>query len=248
MQNNNIIYTQKYQINTTNVNSNQRLGLTGILGFLQDAASEHAENLGFGLEDMIAKGVIWVLVRQKLKMYQWPNWRDVVTIKTWPKPVKGLYAFREFEIFVNDEKIGECSTSWMVLDIKKRRPVKAEIINELMKFREDYSLDFTAEKVILPDEFSDVKSYEVRNSDIDMNNHVNNIKYSQWSLDSIPFEYHKSHVVDEFEINFISETFLGDKIDCFLQIDHDESEIFIKGFRAKDEKLAFAARIKANKI
>jgi len=240
-----IIYTQKYIVNTTNVNYTRKLGLLGMLGFLQDAASEHAEEIGFGYHEMIEKGTIWVLIRQKLKMYRWPEWREELTISTWSKPVKGLYAFREFEIYAKQEKIGECSTTWMILDTQNRRPVKAEIVNSVMNPRENYSLDFTAEKINLPDHFSDKRNFIVRNSDIDMNGHVNNIRYAQWSLDSIPFEYHQKFVVQEFDINFIAETFLKDQIECFSQLDSKKTGIFFKGIRKKDEKLVFAARIAA---
>ena len=244
----NSVYQQTYYVNTTNVNSNNRLGLFGILGLLQDVSSEHSQELGFGFDDMVKKNIFWVLIRQKVKITRWPKWHDSVTIQTWPKPIKGIYAFREFEIFVDEEKIGECSTTWMILNGENHRPIKAESLNDVIHSRSDYSLDFTAEKVIVPDEFTFVKSFEVRNSDIDMNNHVNNTKYTQWILDSIPFEYHKTHIVKEFEINFTSETILGDTINCQNSISHDKSELFFKGVRDTDQKMVFAAKIVATKI
>lgn len=242
------IYKKNFKINSINVNSNKRLGLYGLLGFLQDAASEHAEELGFGFDDMMEKGILWVLIRQRLKMEQWPKLHDEITIQTWPKQIKGMYAFREFEIFIDDAKIGECSTTWMILDEKKRRPINAEKINELIIPRMDYSLGFVADKVIVPEEFDFSKSFEVRNSDIDMNNHVNNTKYAQWILDSIPFQYHKSRVVKEFEINFTAETTLGETISCHNTMDVEKSEMIFKGVRESDDKMVFAARLFGKEI
>jgi len=244
----NSIYTKKFEVNSINVNSNKRLGLFGILGFLQDAASEHAQELGFGFDDMVVKNIFWVLIRQKVIMKHWPKWHDKVTVQTWPKHFQGLYAYREFEIFIDDEKIGECSTTWMILDGSSHRPIKSDFLNEVINPREDYSLDFNAAKVDVKGEFPWSHHFEVRNSDIDMNNHVNNTKYAQWILDSIPFEYHKTHVVDEFEINFTSESFLGDTINCQNNIDHDKSELLFKGVRQSDGKMVFAARILAKQI
>ncbi|MBN2281048.1 MAG: acyl-[acyl-carrier-protein] thioesterase [Candidatus Marinimicrobia bacterium] len=243
-----IIYTQNYQINTTHVNSTKKLGLIGILGFLQDAASEHAEILGFGYDNMINKNIFWVLFRQKLIMAKWPKWHDIITIRTWPKHFQGLYAFREFEILLDHKKIGECSTTWMILDGTTRKPMKSDFLNECINTTTDYTLDFVAEKINVSWEFPWSKSYEVRNSDIDLNNHVNNTKYAQWILDTIPFEYHKTHVVKEFEINFTSETMLGDTINVQHAIHDNRAELIFKGIRDSDEKMVFAARILAEKI
>jgi len=110
---------------------------------------------------MVEKNIFWVLIRQKVKMYKWPRWHDIVTIQTWPKHFHGLYAFREFEIFINDEKIGECSTTWMILDGKSRRPIKTDFLNELINPREDYFLDFAADKVNVSGEFSQSKKFPI---------------------------------------------------------------------------------------
>lgn len=242
------IHKETYKVNSINVNSNQRLGLIGILGFLQDAASEHAQASGFGFDDMLRKNIFWVLIRQNIRMYQWPKWQDKVIVETWPTHFQGLYAYREFVIFVDNEKIGECSTTWMILDGKTRRPIKTDFLNDEVATRENLALDFTAEKVDVSGELSWSKKFKVRNSDIDMNKHVNNIKYAQWVLDAIPFEYHQTHVVNEFEINFTAETMLGDTVICHYTLEPENSEMIFKGNRESDEKMVFAAKVVAEKI
>ncbi|UMB60988.1 thioesterase [Lutibacter sp. A80] len=241
------IFEENYKVNSININTNKKLGLFGLLQILQDIASEHALKLGFGYESSIEKGFFWVLTRQKLQMDTWPCLDDTITIKTWTKPVIDFYAIREYEIFLNHNKIGACSTSWMILDSKTRRPKKIENTESLFKPRKDYSLDFIAEKIILPKEIGATKMFEVRISDLDMNNHVNNVKYTQWVLDSIPFNYHKLFRVKEYEINFSAETFLDDKIEIHSNINNLESnsnhELFFKGNRLKDSKVVFTARM-----
>ncbi|MFA7115858.1 MAG: acyl-ACP thioesterase domain-containing protein [Bacteroidales bacterium] len=246
------ILDKDYKINNININTNKKLGLCGLLQMLQDVASEHALKLGAGYENSIKKGFFWVLVRQKLRMNAWPNLNDIVTIKTWTKPAFSIYVIREYEIFVNHQKIGECSTTWMILDNRSREPKKLDTFDKLFKSRKNYSLNFSAEKVKLPKELDFIKTFEVRISDLDMNNHVNNIKYTQWVLDSIPFNYYKSFMIKEYEINFSLETFLEDNIEIFSNINKLKSstnhEVFFKGNRVKDSKTVFTSKILVKNI
>ena len=242
------IYTITYKVDTNYVNFNKKLGLYGTLGLLQDIASEHAEILGFGYDDMLARNIFWVLTRQKLVMNQWPNWRDNVKIVTWTKPVEGFNAFREFEIFIGEKKIGACTTTWMILDGNKRRPTKPDFEHNDKFARMDYGLDIRAGRVKQPEEEEKVGVFKVHNSDIDMNNHVNNTRYSKWVLDSIPMDYHSALNLKEFEINFLGETFLDDEVTIFSssQKSNPEEKIaYYSGIRESDNRKVFAAKLVA---
>ena len=238
------IFEQSYKITTLTINPKKKLGLYGVLGFLQDIAAEHASTLNFGYEDMKEKGIFWVLVRQKLLMEKWPEWRETITIKTWTLPIEGVTATREFEIYLGDQKIGACTTTWMILDGKTRRPI--EIGEDEFDYtpRKDYQLGFEADKIKLPEDIALAQTRTVQNSDLDMNHHVNNVKYSQWVLDTIPIKLHQKHEVSEFEINFLAETFLQDTIECYHTIQERlESQAFFMGKNATQNKIAFIARM-----
>ncbi|SDX86363.1 Acyl-ACP thioesterase [Lutibacter oricola] len=243
----NTIYTKTYKINSIQININQKLGLFGLLGFLQDTAAEHAYELGFGYQKMIETGTFWVLTRQFLKMNKWPLWHDTITIKTWTLPVQGFYAIREFEIYNNNIKIGECSTTWMILDTKTRKPKEINEIKSYFAPRKDFNLGFTASKINVAEDLELQKTIEVKISDLDPNNHVNNIKYAQWALDLIPFKYHKTHTIKEYEINFLSETFLEDNINCFSNKNSmtNTEDLLFYGKNNKTDKKVFIIRIKA---
>ncbi len=242
------IYSITYKVDTNYVNFNKKLGLYGTLGLIQDVASEHAEILGFGYQDMLDRNIFWVLTRQKLVMNRWPDWRDNVKVVTWTKPVEGFNAFREFELFIGDDKIGECTTTWMILDGVTRRPTKPAFDDNDKFARMDYGLEIRAGRVKAPEEMSKAGVFKVHNSDIDMNQHVNNTRYSKWILDSIPMEYHKTLNLKEFEINFLGETFLDDDV-TIMSVTEDESSpekvAFYTGLRESDNRKVFAARLVA---
>lgn len=244
------IYKKTYQVSINSVNINKKLGLFGILGYLQDIATVHAEEMGFGLDDMIREQSFWVLVRQKLRMTSFPAWNEKIEIQTWSRKPEGMYAFRDFEIFHNGDKIGDCSTVWMILDGKTRKVKKPDFPLERINPRTDYQLDYIAHKVEMRDHFEAVNHIKVRNSDLDLNMHVNNTKYSQWILDSIPIELHKSAKLKEFEINFMAETHLNDNIDILSSRNSEEGalshDVVYKGVRHSDGKTAFLAKILAD--
>ena len=212
---NKTIFTETYKVRSTQVNLNNQLGLYGVLGMLQDIAAEHASLLGFGYKQLIEKGFFWALIQQKLKMDKWPEWNDRITVKTWSLPVQGVYAFREFELYCQGQKIGECATTWITMDIQTRRPIELTDRQEIFYPRTDGKLSFQTSRIALPEEMQQVNQFKVRVSDLDMNSHVNNVKYTQWALDMMTECNHRDFIIKEYDINFLSETFLGDELQGF---------------------------------
>ncbi len=246
-----LVLQKKYVINSLLINSNKQLGLYGLLGLMQDIAYDHASILGYGYEDMIRDNTFWVLIRQKLRMTHWPVWKENILIRTYPKPGKGCFADRNFEVFHDGEKIGECATSWMILDAQTRRPHFHHGFNEKYDPGDEYNLPFTTDKLKAPQELELLKTVEVKNSDLDLSKHVNNFKYSQWILDLIPIEYHNMYSVVEYDINFLGEAFINDKVDCFSNIHQIspelKNEIYFYGVKKENTKAVFCVRVIAEK-
>ena len=241
------IWTQTYDVNTIVLDDQKRLGLFGLLNILQDAAWIHAGHSGWGYEDLIRRGTIWVLARQKLVMSDWPVWGDRVAIRTWGRPTAGPLALREFEIVVGDRKLGECTTSWLILDLQTRRPTKLDRAAFDRQCRTDGFLTIEAKKIAVPSGLKPAAEFQVRNSDLDVNGHVNNTRYAQWILDSIALEALAAYRLDEYEVNFLAETNVGDTV----AIERAEIEPSptsparwqFQGRRMPEDKVVFVARL-----
>ncbi|MBC99224.1 MAG: acyl-[acyl-carrier-protein] thioesterase [Halobacteriovoraceae bacterium] len=219
------IYSKDYVIDTFTSNSHKRLGLLGLVGILQDIATFHAKDAGFGHEEMLEKSVFWVLIRKSIKMKKWPALFSTITVKTWSRLPDSYYAYRDFEIYSQDELIGTATTTWVTLNAQTRRPTEIPLKNLPLDIRSDKALDYEASKVEVSIEEKDLEKvcrFHTRNSDLDLNGHVNNTKYSQWVLDSIDFQYHSTHVVTEYHINFLSEVKLGDEIEVYKDLSHSD--------------------------
>ena len=56
-------------------------------------------------------------------------------------------------------------------------------------------------------------------SDIDINGHVNSIKYIEHILDLFPIEYYKKYRIKKFDIAYIMESHNNDKLNFYTNID-----------------------------
>jgi acyl-ACP thioesterase len=83
------------------------------------------------------------------------------------------------------------------------------------------------EKLPTPVRPKSKKSYEVRYSDIDVHHHVNNIKYIEWILDSVPFETNQTHQIHTFEINFLAEASCEDTVSIQTETLQESPPVFL---------------------
>jgi medium-chain acyl-[acyl-carrier-protein] hydrolase len=229
------LWTEEYPANSVVMTARKRLGLVGALGFLQDIAWIHAAHLGFGYEEMLAGGTLWALTRQRLEMAEWPKWGERVEVRTWSRAPSGLQAYREFELRVPGRAIGRCSTTWLVLDEKTRRPRALNFKSAGAHHTSDL-LDFEAAKLPPREGLEKLAVFEVRRSDLDLNGHVNNTRYAQWVLDAAR-ETVAEDQLRVYEVNFLAETFPGDAVAV------EAAGGFFQGRRVGDGKVVFTAQL-----
>jgi medium-chain acyl-[acyl-carrier-protein] hydrolase len=240
-----VVWTQSYAVNSIVANAQKRLGLVGLLNILQDIAWIHAEHLGHGYEATMEAGAAWILSRQALVMSAWPNWGDELRVRTWVRPTKGPLVHRDYQILVGDRQLGECVASWLTLDVRTRRPMRPGAAGGSLDFRVDGELAFTPEKIALREDLAETARFSVRNSDLDMNGHVNNTRYAQWILDSAPLESHPTRRVERYAVNFLAEVQVGDAVAIDAAPPETSSgpqtQMHFQGRRLSDGAQAFAA-------
>lgn len=243
------IWEEKYKVTSYLVNLRQRAGLYATLNLIQDIGWVHA----FNTKIKLPKNQGWVFTRQNLKMDYWPKWNEVVTIKTWLRtPIEKAFFYRDYELFVDEKKIGQCTSSFTIMNLETRKReenVNLSLIPNI--WQENYSLDQKPKKINWLDNVSDVASFKVRNSDLDMNNHVNNTKYAQWVLDSLSLEdLTGNKELCEYDINFLSEAKSDDEITVQTSGEQSTDENFwvqFQGVRNRDQKPIFVVQLKFKK-
>lgn len=122
---------------------------------------------------------------------------------------------RDFLIESSSGKIiGNAASYWIFLDTEKMRPVhpsKGEIVfnfGELPK-----SFEHSPDKLPALENPESSLSFHVRYSDLDLNNHVNNITYIEWVMEGIDHNYRRTNIPVSLEINFLSEAKYGDTVE-----------------------------------
>jgi medium-chain acyl-[acyl-carrier-protein] hydrolase len=207
-------HQRHYTIRSYEVDASGRLSVPSVFNLLQDAASSHAFELGVSVSQLLSDNYTWVLSRIFLTMSHYPVWRDAVRIRTWPSGIHGAFAFRDFDIRdETDRSMGCARSAWIVMDAGKRRPVRPTVFADRLKAAEEAPIISHALNK-LPEPSGDYvkKRFNVRYSDLDINQHVNNVSYIEWLLESIPDFGKKQRHLLELEINFLGEAFQGDQV------------------------------------
>lgn len=244
------LWIAEYQITSLLVNPLGSLGLYGALNLIQETAWMHAESLGFGMADMEKEGLYWVLTRQILQMKEWPHFGKSLKVETWLRPPEGAFVSREFRLLdENNQEIGLCSTSWLALDRQSKKILPAEKLRSWDKLTSTHITGLMPEKIPVAGNYERLARYRVRNSDLDINQHVNNTKYAQWILDAVPYELHKKLKLKTYSVNFLAETHLGDKVEVDRSCDSPNVEqapqglTRYRGVRESDGKILFTAQL-----
>jgi acyl-ACP thioesterase len=242
-----VVWQQEAKVNTLVVNPQKQLGLVGLLSLLQDAAWEHAGHLGIGYQDLLARDSLWALAKQRVRMQRWPAWGGAIAIRTWSRPLQGYIAHRDFEVLEGGSLIGTCSTEWIILSARTRRPQRLGLEGFAPLCRADYCLDHDPAKLDAKADWQGLASYAVRHSDLDMQGHVNNTRYAQWVLDALPPQAHQACLLKEFEVNFLAEAFLGDAIQIRVAPAERDADGLMRrrfqGLRPSDAKPVFLCQL-----
>jgi acyl-ACP thioesterase len=220
-----------------------KLYLPILTRYLQETAWLHSEDLKVGYSDLLRQNMTWVLYKQVIKMEEWPRWGDVITLKTWPSGVDKLFCYREFEIYLKERLIGRVSTSWLVINLDSRRPVRTSQYydNSLVDIGSMHFPELIEEKLVFSADPQTVRTQTVQLFDIDVNNHVNNACYPLWCMNYYKPEFLKHHHLAEIELQFIAEALYGEELKVTTGLLDDLTH---EHLITRDDKELFKMRLK----
>lgn len=221
-------YTSDFTINTYSADFTRTASPEAILGFMQELATVHAEKLGLGYEDSKKNGFYWVIGRSKYEFSRLPKLFERINVTTWPAGVDGLCALRRFEFRIDGEVIGEGFTYWLMLDCNNFRPVKPQYFFDMTKNLPIQETDhFKLKKESVPIEMNFIFERVMYNSDLDWNNHVNNLKHAELIYDAIPnIELLTQNIVC-LQINYLKEIKHNDRVEIYAI--KDENNWHVEG-------------------
>ena len=230
-------WEDEYSISFYEVDTKNEVFLPVLWSFMQETAWHHADHLRLGYSDLKEHQYFWVLSRLSIQMENYPRWGDQIRVKTWLAGVGRLFALRHFSVADSKGKIiGTAKSAWLVLDLKNHKPQRIEpVFKHIQHLLGEHSVADEPEKIPAPAHPKMEKSYTVRYSDIDMNHHLNNIKYIEWILDSFPFGMNQTHQIHTFEINFLAESSHGDAISIHTETLKGSPPAFLHNIIRKED-------------
>ncbi|HJS01071.1 MAG TPA: acyl-ACP thioesterase domain-containing protein [Flavobacterium sp.] len=234
------VLSKDFEINFTQCLPSGNLKYTELCNLLQLTAAAHSEIGGISFSDMQEFDQAWVLSRMRVEIDTLPQWKDTVTVKTWINSLENSRSVRALEMYVNGKKIVGCETFWAVFNTKIRRPEALNLVHDHFELFPD--LKATKEgfsKIDINPEKEEVFSKTVILSDLDIVNHVNNVKYLEWCMDLVDENIILKQQIESFEMNFMKELSLRDQV----MIHENVSEKEIVFSITKEDKNCFALQL-----
>ena len=205
----------------------------GVLGnHLLNCAGVHASERGFGIAEINENHYTWVLSRLAIELEDMPRQYEDFSINTWIENVYRLFTDRNFELQdKNGKTIGYARSVWAMISMETRKP--ADLIslhgNNLGQYVSDRECPIDKPGRIKVSVDAPVEEYQTRYSDIDINGHVNSIKYIEHILDLFPMDTFKEKQVKRFEMAYVAESYYGDVLSFYLEVKNEnEYDIEVK--------------------
>lgn len=233
-------YIDNYTIGSYQVDFKQELSPISMFLFLQETAWRHVNTYQEGWKQMHSKNQFWVLSKMEVHILRPIKWEEHIRIETWGKKPELLTAYRDFLFYdENQNVILKATSSWHILDIVSRRPIKMnDFAHHFPIDVENHALPTKPRSLVMPNNNENIVVGQYRKvypSDIDVNNHANNTQYIRWALDELCWEFQMKHRLQNIVINFCAEAKIDEVI--YVKTFWKEDIIIQEIIRQNDEKI-----------
>lgn len=188
------------------------LGIVGIFSVFMDMASEHGGEMGLGMDDMNAKGLIWLATKTKVRIFARPKMMQNVTVASWPEKPGALRCNRYYKIYDGDTVFVEGKTEWVMLDREAGRPVKLAGNYPEMEHCEETVCDGAFFRPSKEPAEQILGEYIVRSQDIDLSQHMNNVEYIRAALTFFSCNELESKNFSEIEVAYQQQCYEGERL------------------------------------
>lgn len=209
------IYEQIYPVDSRELDPWGNCRPSGVLGLLQEAATGAAAALHASHGEMMENyHVFWMLARMWYTLNRPLRWGENVTIRTWHRGARGASSYRDFDLLVNGTPVGEAVSLWVLADAETRKLAR---VSGLAEFQDTDGGELcktrTLSKLVLPKDMAAAGTRTFHYSDLDMNGHVNNIKYADFVCDALEMErLGAGRFVSSLQVGYQAECRAGETV------------------------------------
>jgi medium-chain acyl-[acyl-carrier-protein] hydrolase len=194
-----------FAIKTSELDFRKRIPPSVLYRCLQESAENHAVAYAFDSETLLLKGLSWVLLKIHLLVDEYPEGRQDIIVETWPSALESRYAHRDFQVLLpgRPDPIARAVSTWVLLDVARSRPsVVGTLLGEGHVVRRPRALENPFPALTPAGDVVRTLTVPVRLSDLDINDHVNNLHYVEWIVESVPESVWRETTPAEIQIEF----------------------------------------------
>lgn len=193
-----------------------------------NAADFHSTDRGFGMKYLMTIKRSWVLSRLAIELTDRPQQYERFTIATWVENALRYFTKRNFQVTGSDGKTyGYGRSVWAMIDTDTRQPcdiysIDNGAIKNWIENERPCPIQ-NGDRVKMDDNAELVRSIDTYYHDIDINGHVNSVKYIEHVIDLWDIPWYREHQIKRFDIAYVAETHQGDKMSFYREQSNDGS-------------------------
>jgi acyl-ACP thioesterase len=205
-----------------------------------NAADFHSSARGFGMKYLMTIQRSWVLSRLAIELEEMPTQYTKFNVETWVESAMRYFTNRNFRVVGKTEDgtekvYGYGRSIWAMIDTETRQPtdifsIDNGAINNWIVCDKECPIE-KGGRVKMSDSAEFVRTIETHYNDVDINGHINSVKYIEHVLDLWPLEWYKEHRLKRFEIAYVAEAHEGDQL-SFYREQTGESEYCVRIVRS----------------
>ena len=223
-------YEHKTVIDTRDVDGRGHCRPSALLGHLQEAATLAAEDMGFGRKRLMERyGAFWMLVRMWYELKRPLRWGEELSVHTWHRGGKGASMYRDFDLYVNGEYVGQAVSVWALVSLRERKMLRLSQIPELDGTGGgERNKDILLSRLCLPEQMELAEQRLMHYSDTDINGHVNNTRYADFACDAIRADLLPANMfVAGMQLGYHAECRAGERVDMLVA--DSEGSRYVRG-------------------
>ena len=199
-----------------------RLFMGHLGNHMLNAADFHSTDRGFGMKRLMAIQRSWVLSRLAIEMTEMPQQYTRFSVETWVESAMRYFTSRNFAVVGQDgTPYGYGRSIWAMIDTESRQPtdiyaIDNGAISQWIVADKTCPID-KGGRVRMDDNAGLLRTIDTYYNDVDINGHINSVKYIEHVLDLWPVEWYRQHAVRRFEIAYVAEAHGGDRLSFYRQ-------------------------------
>lgn len=200
-----------------------RLQMGHLGNYMLNAADFHSTERTFGMHYLNTINKTWVLSRLCIEMEEMPLQYSHFFIETWVESAMRYFTQRNFRVEDKEtgRSLGYGRSVWALIDLDSRQPT------DILSVHDGHVMDWVEKdkecpidkpgRVKMDKNAELVATIETHYSDVDINGHINSVKYIEHILDLFSLDYYKEYRLKRFDIAYVAESHFGDRLNFYKQ-------------------------------